>query len=316
MAKERRRDASSDDDHNQKNYDAICHDSYNKGKDKSATLSCLLGIPGVRNTIITFTSDCQQNPTQAAKRILSKLIFYVWCTVVIISILSLLGIDVNPWNRMQGVTDSDSSASSISENWQNMLPEVFQSSSPVEVESTEEDDEKKEDDEDIPAQVLPVAPKQGNKVNKKLERQLACEELQCVNACNKKIKPKCAKSTSCRKERDKLCHRRCRKARCEDRCKDEPKFGYVEREQRMEKCKDDCTGPTATHNKCIKKCHSQFKPCKSRCHEIAHKFQCDRPELLQPPPPPPVSTKRVKETPTRTEARSSKKIAGEDPEMI
>eukprot|EP00510_Aplanochytrium_minuta_P000410 CAMPEP_0184007868 /NCGR_PEP_ID=MMETSP0954-20121128/1614_1 /TAXON_ID=627963 /ORGANISM="Aplanochytrium sp, Strain PBS07" /LENGTH=250 /DNA_ID=CAMNT_0026286829 /DNA_START=413 /DNA_END=1166 /DNA_ORIENTATION=+ len=189
MAKERRRDASSDDDHNQKNYDAICHDSYNKGKDKSATLSCLLGIPGVRNTIITFTSDCQQNPTQAAKRILSKLIFYVWCTVVIISILSLLGIDVNPWNRMQGVTDSDSSASSISENWQNMLPEVFQSSSPVEVESTEEDDEKKEDDEDIPAQVLPVAPKQGNKVNKKLERQLACEELQCVNACNKKIKP-------------------------------------------------------------------------------------------------------------------------------
>lgn len=151
----------------------------------------------------------------------------------------------------------------------------------LDVDENELHDETEEDFEPIPQQVLPAVQKQGNKLNKKFEKELACEEEICIEACNKKMKPKCAKSVSCRKERERVCKRRCRKQRCEDRCKDEPKFGYVEREQRMEKCKDDCSGPTAVHNKCIKKCHSQFKPCKSRCHEIANKYICDKP--TEPP---------------------------------
>uniref|UniRef100_A0A7S3PM55 Uncharacterized protein n=1 Tax=Aplanochytrium stocchinoi TaxID=215587 RepID=A0A7S3PM55_9STRA len=330
MAKERRRDASSDDDYHHNKYDAICHDAYdNKSKEKPSKLSCLLVIPGARKNIISLASDCQQNPAKTSKRLVWKVIFYVWCIAVVVSILSLLGFSVNPLSiatngNGNGITDEDSVSSSntLTGAWQNMIPEVFQGLAFTE--DTEDDEEEEgikeeeEAEEVIPQQILPTAPKQGNKINKKLEGMLACEELKCINACNKKIKPKCEKSTSCRKERDKLCHRRCRKQRCEERCKDEPKFGYVEREQRMEKCKDGCEGPTAAHNKCIKKCHSQFKPCKSRCHEIASKFHCDNPDIVKQPPPPPPP--KVAEAQTPSAGRGAKKstieLLTEDPEMI
>lgn len=114
------------------------------------------------------------------------------------------------------------------------------------------------------------------KLDRAYEKKLACEQIDCEIDCNKKIKPQCSAKKSCQSDRHKLCKRRCFKTRCETRCKDEPHYGYVEREQKMEKCKEGCTGTnTATHNKCIKKCHSEFKPCKSRCHEAAARFVCD-----------------------------------------
>ena len=106
-----------------------------------------------------------------------------------------------------------------------------------------------EPEEDLSQKLLPVR----SKLSKKAEKDFACMELKCIDKCNKKIKPKCAKSRSCTSDRDKICKKRCRKTRCEDRCKDEVKLGYVEREQKMDDCKDKCTGATAVHNKCIKK---------------------------------------------------------------
>ena len=132
--------------------------------------------------------------------------------------------------------------------------------------------------EEVIVQKLPG--KKSQKVNLAMEKDFACRELQCVAQCNGKAKPKCLKSRSCVAERDKICQKRCRKTRCEDRCKDEPHLGYVEREQGLEKCKDACTGPTAVHNKCVVKCHIKYKPCKSRCYETATKFKCDNPKIL------------------------------------
>jgi hypothetical protein len=118
------------------------------------------------------------------------------------------------------------------------------------------------------------------KVNLSMEKDFGCREIMCVAQCNGKAKPKCLKSRSCVSERDKICLKRCRKSRCEERCKDEPHLGYVEREQGLEKCKDACTGPTASHNKCVVKCHVKFKPCKSRCFDTASKYKCDNPKTL------------------------------------
>jgi hypothetical protein len=132
--------------------------------------------------------------------------------------------------------------------------------------------------EEVIVQKLPG--KRNNKFTTALEKDFGCRELQCVAQCNGKAKPKCLKSKSCVAERDKICLKRCRKTRCEERCKDEPHLGYVEREQGLEKCKDACTGPTATHNKCVVKCHVKYKPCKSRCYETASKFKCDNPKIL------------------------------------
>jgi hypothetical protein len=132
--------------------------------------------------------------------------------------------------------------------------------------------------EEVIVQKLPG--KANKKITTAMEKDFGCRELQCVAQCNGKAKPKCLKSRSCVSERDKICQKRCRKTRCEDRCKDEPHLGYVEREQGLEKCKDACTGPTASHNKCVVKCHVKYKPCKSRCFETANKFKCDNPKIL------------------------------------
>lgn len=112
------------------------------------------------------------------------------------------------------------------------------------------------------------------------ERRFGCKEVSCIAECNGKAKPKCLKSKSCVAERYHICHKRCRRTRCEERCKNEPKMGYVEKEQGLENCKEACTGPVATHNKCIVKCHIKFKPCKTKCHESASKFKCDNPKIL------------------------------------
>jgi hypothetical protein len=122
--------------------------------------------------------------------------------------------------------------------------------------------------------------KKSAKLSLAMEKDFGCRELQCVAQCNGKAKPKCLKSKSCVSERDKICQKRCRKTRCEERCKDEPHLGYVEREQGLEKCKDSCTGPTASHNKCVVKCHVKYKPCKSRCYETSSKYKCDNPKIL------------------------------------
>lgn len=132
--------------------------------------------------------------------------------------------------------------------------------------------------EEIIVQHLPG--KKSARMNAVIEKDFGCKEIQCVAQCNSKAKPKCLKSRSCVAERDKICQKRCRATRCEDRCKDEPHLGYVEREQGLEKCKEECTGPTASHNKCVMKCHTKYKPCKTRCKEMASKFKCDNLKIL------------------------------------
>lgn len=314
MAKERRKDASSSDS-DDLGKSSICNDSYDNKKKEGSPISFIVQvtsvIPGTRKNLLTLASDCKQNPAQATKRVVFKLFLYAWVVIVLVSVLSLLGFPLNPFPADSGVvSDTNADNQGTIQGMMNMFSFASEESA-----DKDEDDKKKEEEEDIiPQQILPDAPKMGNKVNKKLERELACVEVTCQNDCNKKIKPKCAKSASCRKEREKLCRRRCRKARCEERCKDEPKFGYVEREQRMEKCKDECDGPTPVHNKCIKKCHSQFKPCKSRCHEIAGKFQCDKVGVVAKPPPIPVE--EPKATSKQAPKSTTLDLLSEDAEMI
>ena len=184
----------------------------------------------------------------------------VWCLAVLVAVLNLAGFKVNP-------------VKSIKASYQSLL-ELSKGPPPVTQSPT------------IGFLKLEQAHLKGGsaankKKNKKEEKALnikfACAEVDCIDRCMKKMKPKCAKSKSCTKDRNKICHKRCRRTRCEDRCKDAPKLGYVEREQGMEKCKAACSGGTAVHNKCVKRCHGEFKPCKSRCFEVAHRYQCDRP---------------------------------------
>lgn len=132
--------------------------------------------------------------------------------------------------------------------------------------------------EEVIVQKLPV--RKAITFDEAMERDLGCRELMCVSKCNAVALPKCLKSESCALERDKICQKRCRKTRCDDRCEDEPQLGYVEREQGLEKCKDACAGPTASHNECIVKCHVKFKPCKSRCYETASKYKCVNPKIF------------------------------------
>jgi len=190
----------------------------------------------------TTISDCRSHMT------LKRFAFMLWMLVIFFSLLNLLG--VAP-----------------------ALPSFSaEAAEPMESVTSEEPVA-----EEIIVQKLPGPQK---KINLAMERDFGCRELECIAACNGKAKPKCLKSRSCVIERDKICQKRCRKARCEDRCKDEPHLGYVEREQGLEKCKDGCTGPTATHNKCVVKCHVKYKPCKTKCFEMASKYKCDNPKVL------------------------------------
>lgn len=220
--------------------------------------------------------DARVRPRLTMKQLLFKLAFGVWCIVVFMSLLSLLGFRVNPTKYIQ-----DGPLSSARASLGNIVHIPFSgqgtdSNIALGDESSAGDGEGSaaEDDDDVPQQQISAV--KVFKFTRQMERDAACVELDCQAKCKNKRISKCGKSKSCITEREKICRKRCRKARCEDRCKDEPKLGYVEREQKMDKCKESCGGSTVVHNKCIKKCHSEFKPCKQRCHDTAGKFQCDR----------------------------------------
>ena len=185
----------------------------------------------------------------------------IWFLCVLVAALNIVGIKVHPLDSMKEVAKS---VIELTKGKPPVTPSPTQGLIKFEQAHLKEGAPKKRD----------------RKAEKALEVRFACDELDCIDKCNKKIKPKCAKSSSCRKERNKICHKRCRRSRCEERCKDAPKLGYVEREQGMEKCKANCKGSTAVHNKCVKKCHSEWKPCKARCFDVAHRYSCDRPVVL------------------------------------
>lgn len=139
------------------------------------------------------------------------------------------------------------------------------------------------------------------KVTKKDEIVYACEEVNCNSKCLKKASPKCSKSEGCMKERAKICKKRCRRARCEARCKDEPQLGYVEREMKIEKCKEACQTP-----KCKTKCDEEFQSCKSKCFSKAHKFIC--PDL---PPPEPIVGGKGGSSSGESDSMSESDLGGE-----
>ena len=207
---------------------------------------------------LEFCNDLKRDKRRAAV----KVFVVVWAVAILLSLLSLAG--VRPAERVGAAlsslrANSDSSATLDAESVADAISEGPE-----------------EEEEDL-AQKLPKA--KTTKVDRKFEESFGCEEAKCTVSCIDKAKDKCKKSRSCSAEREKICKRRCRKTRCEERCKDEPKLGYVEREQGMEKCKSSCTGSTAQHNRCIKKCHQQFKACKVRCYEVANKYACPEDRL-------------------------------------
>ncbi len=125
-----------------------------------------------------------------------------------------------------------------------------------------------------------IIPEQGNTAKRKVKRseeiKFACEEVECLEKCSRKVSKKCLASELCLKARIKYCTKKCRKKRCENRCKLDPQVGYVEREMKLDKCKEDC----GDNNKCKDKCEKSFQTCKSRCGERKKKFVCDRPADL------------------------------------
>merc|ERR1712107_58058 len=120
-------------------------------------------------------------------------------------------------------------------------------------------------------------------MTKKLEIQFACDEVTCIEKCVRKVTKKCTQSEGCMKQRTTYCKKKCRKARCESRCKFEPQIGYVEREMKLDKCKEDCGNNGAGSSKCLDKCEKGFQTCKSRCGERRKKFVCDKePDIPYP----------------------------------
>jgi len=110
------------------------------------------------------------------------------------------------------------------------------------------------------------------KVTKNKEKEFACAEFDCIEKCVNKITSKCKASIPCVKARLKTCKKKCKKQRCEKRCALEPNLGYVEREMKVEKCKEGCSGS----DKCKEKCEHDNRTCKQRCTERHKKFLCDR----------------------------------------
>ncbi|GBG33831.1 Hypothetical Protein FCC1311_100542 [Hondaea fermentalgiana] len=250
-------------------------------------------VPGLADLAADFRVD----PAGTSKRVCKKVAFYVWLVAVLLAILSILGFEVNPFAGASSAADrSDGGIMDA------VVP-GFLRGQQADVASNHaaggggggaDDDEDggaegganaaAEDPEAIPEQVFDS--KKPIKLNKQKEKELACKMEDCITSCNKKITAKCAAKKSCKTDREKICRKRCMKARCEERCKDEPHYGYVEREQKMDKCKEGCQGNTAQHNKCIKACHASFQPCKSRCHQVSNRYKCDRVDDSAPPPPP------------------------------
>ena len=290
-------------------------DSHDDDVKKSKRHACQVAMkfaPGLS----VFASELKLNPGKTIRKVCCKFLLFIWCLGVLFALFTLLGFDATPI-RVSSIRSDTVDESDTPGFFSGFMRNTFHSSSyNLTHLSSQEDAEEEEEEAEVLVQQHIPATKEGNKLNKRLERKLACEELKCIDACNQKIKPKCAKSRSCRNDRDKICKRRCRKARCEDRCKDEPSFGYVEREQRMDKCKEECNGPTAVHNKCIKKCHSKFKPCKARCYEISSKFQCDEPPTRPPPLISSTASRSTSLSSTKPSISAKAMQLLQDPEMI
>lgn len=115
------------------------------------------------------------------------------------------------------------------------------------------------------------------KHGKKYEISFACEEVVCVETCAKRVTKKCKKSEHCLNNRAKECKKKCRKKRCESRCKDQA-MSYVEREMKLEQCKEACG--TSKPEKCKSKCVNMYQPCKAKCRAELKKYVCDREPVL------------------------------------
>lgn len=141
-----------------------------------------------------------------------------------------------------------------------------------------EDDAGLASDDDIPAAVGGVK----KKVTRTMEVDFACNEVDCIEKCTgKKVTKKCLTSEGCLRAREQSCKKRCRKSRCDNRCKLEPAIGYVEREMKLDKCKEEC----ASDHKCADRCDKDFQTCKSRCAERKKKFVCGREPVIRFPSP-------------------------------
>jgi hypothetical protein len=128
-------------------------------------------------------------------------------------------------------------------------------------------------DEEIPAMI----PGTRKKITRADEIAFACEEVSCIEKCARKVTTKCSASESCMKTRVAACKKKCRRTRCLARCKVEPKLGYVERDEKLTRCKDDC----ANDSVCQGKCDVTFQGCKVKCGDRRRQFKCDRePEML------------------------------------
>jgi hypothetical protein len=113
------------------------------------------------------------------------------------------------------------------------------------------------------------------------ESDFGCKELQCIANCQGEGSRDCLQSPSCISGHRKICLKRCRKTRCEERCKNEPSLSDIERDQRLEQCKNGCDRSSPTASKCMVICYIQSKPCKSRCYETAARFQCNNSTILK-----------------------------------
>lgn len=243
-----------------------------KRKSKSSSYSTKVS-PSFSIQINTIANDWKKSPAKTGKKLAIKFILYLTIFLFLCFILEILGLPVLPITKFFKVESTQVEVDNGSNANEDFTNNIDKDEDVANMKNGGLKEGPSTTEEEIP-EMQNFQEKKGNKIDKKKERVLACAEVDCNISCNKKINPKCALKKACRADREKICKRRCLKARCEDRCKDEPKFGYVEREQKLDKCKEGCLGSTAQHNKCIKKCHSEFKPCKSRCHEISMKFTC------------------------------------------
>lgn len=247
--------------------------------------------------LISLAGSFKVDPVGTSKRVCKKLVLYIWLLAVLIAILNLVGFDINP---LSGSSRSLSSADGGVMD--SVMPgflrgqAIANSDARASHAGGDDDDEDGGEggegggggggEDDAVPEMQSFEAKKPVKLNKAKEKELACKMEDCITSCNKKITSKCAARKTCKTDREKVCRKRCMKARCEERCKDEPHYGYVEREQKMDKCKEGCQGSTAQHNKCIKACHAAFQPCKSRCHTVSNRYKCDRIDDSAPPPPP------------------------------
>lgn len=292
--------------------------SSGKAKKPSAVNSMLIGLTGFVPSAGQLASDFRSEPLRTGRRLCIKTVLALWCVAVVFAVLSLCGVHLGPSISAPGAASGGADAGSGS--LAGMLPHMsFFSGDDAKAKARtgvagagaeaagvdadgnpvmdvdvdvggdgagsggvgEGEGGEDEGEDGVPAMVG-FELKKASRLSKKDEVALACVEMDCQTACQKKINPKCAAKKSCHTDRGKICKRRCAKARCEERCKDEPHYGYVEREQKMDKCKESCQGNTAQHNKCIKKCHADYKPCKSNCHAVFLKFRCDKAPKLVP----------------------------------